>query len=96
VGGWAREQLKSVCKLSKYAGGQAGSASDLLPIGLKWACLHTLRCPAEPLLPHHLPPCTGTWSDGKLTTRIGRNSDPVRQVLNTLYRFGAPEVRLRF
>lgn len=35
----------------------------------------------------------GTWSDGKLTTRIGRNSDPVRAVLNTLYRFGAPEVR---
>lgn len=33
----------------------------------------------------------GTWSDGKLTTRIGRNSDPVRAVLNTLYRFGAPE-----
>ena len=34
----------------------------------------------------------GTWSDGKLTTRIGRNSDPVRRVLDTLYRFGAPEV----
>lgn len=34
----------------------------------------------------------GTWSDGKLTTRIGRNSDPVRQVLDTLYRFGAPDV----
>ncbi|PRW58781.1 proton phosphate symporter [Chlorella sorokiniana] len=33
----------------------------------------------------------GTWSDGKLTTRIGRNSDPVRHVLSTLYRFGAPE-----
>lgn len=35
----------------------------------------------------------GTWSDGKLTTRIGRNSDPVRRVLATLHRFGAPEVR---
>lgn len=33
----------------------------------------------------------GTWSDGKLTTRIGRNDDPVRQVLNTLVMFGAPE-----
>ena len=37
--------------------------------------------------------CPGTWSDGKLTTRIGRNSDPVRRVLDTLYRFGAPEVQ---
>ena len=35
----------------------------------------------------------GTWSDGKLTTRIGRNDDPVRQVLHTLVLFGAPEVR---
>lgn len=34
----------------------------------------------------------GTWSDGKLTTRIGRNSDPVRKVLQALYAFGAPEV----
>ena len=34
----------------------------------------------------------GTWSDGKLTTRIGRNSDPVRAVLATLVRFGAPPV----
>lgn len=33
----------------------------------------------------------GTWSDGKLTTRIGRNDDPVRQVLNTMVMFGAPE-----
>mmetsp|Transcript_16812 Transcript_16812/g.46986 ORF Transcript_16812/g.46986 Transcript_16812/m.46986 type:complete len:638 (-) Transcript_16812:1282-3195(-) len=33
----------------------------------------------------------GTWSDGKLTTRIGRNSDPVRRVLNYLHEFGAPE-----
>jgi uncharacterized FAD-dependent dehydrogenase len=33
----------------------------------------------------------GTWSDGKLTTRIGRNSDPVRRVLSTLYELGAPE-----
>lgn len=33
----------------------------------------------------------GTWSDGKLTTRIGRNSGPVRCVLQTLVRFGAPE-----
>eukprot|EP00890_Picochlorum_soloecismus_P002019 jgi/Picsp_1/2818/NSC_01044-R1_protein len=35
----------------------------------------------------------GTWSDGKLTTRIGRNDDPVRKVLETLCFFGAPEVR---
>lgn len=35
----------------------------------------------------------GTWSDGKLTTRIGRNSDPVRRVLQTLVDCGAPEVR---
>ena len=32
----------------------------------------------------------GTWSDGKLTTRIGRNSEEVREVLATLVRFGAP------
>ena len=32
----------------------------------------------------------GTWSDGKLTTRIGRNSHHVRQVLNTLVHYGAP------
>ena len=32
----------------------------------------------------------GTWSDGKLTTRIGRNSADVRAVLETLVRFGAP------
>jgi len=33
----------------------------------------------------------GTWSDGKLTTRIGKNADNVRIVLETLVRFGAPE-----
>ena len=33
----------------------------------------------------------GTWSDGKLTTRIGRNSAQVRSVLETLVHFGAPE-----
>ena len=33
----------------------------------------------------------GTWSDGKLTTRIGRNSDVVRFVLEALVEFGAPE-----
>jgi hypothetical protein len=32
----------------------------------------------------------GTWSDGKLTTRIGRNSETVRWVLQTLVDFGAP------
>ena len=32
----------------------------------------------------------GTWSDGKLTTRIGRNSNQVRKVLTTLVDFGAP------
>eukprot|EP00884_Botryococcus_braunii_P001466 jgi/Botrbrau1/1131/Bobra.0162s0026.2 len=32
----------------------------------------------------------GTWSDGKLTTRIGRNSEPVRFVLQTLVALGAP------
>jgi uncharacterized FAD-dependent dehydrogenase/SAM-dependent methyltransferase len=32
----------------------------------------------------------GTWSDGKLTTRIGRNSDVVRHVLETLVEYGAP------
>jgi uncharacterized FAD-dependent dehydrogenase len=32
----------------------------------------------------------GTWSDGKLTTRIGRNSLQVRQVLETLVEYGAP------
>jgi uncharacterized FAD-dependent dehydrogenase len=33
----------------------------------------------------------GTWSDGKLTTRIGRNSQAVRFVLETLVEYGAPE-----
>jgi len=33
----------------------------------------------------------GTWSDGKLTTRIGRNSEDVRAVFRALVRFGAPE-----
>ena len=33
----------------------------------------------------------GTWSDGKLTTRIGRNQGPVRSVLETLVEYGAPE-----
>jgi uncharacterized FAD-dependent dehydrogenase len=32
----------------------------------------------------------GTWSDGKLTTRIGRNSDNVRWILETLVEYGAP------
>ena len=32
----------------------------------------------------------GTWSDGKLTTRIGRNSNDVRAVLKALVEFGAP------
>lgn len=32
----------------------------------------------------------GTWSDGKLTTRIGRNSETVRLVLETLVEYGAP------
>ena len=32
----------------------------------------------------------GTWSDGKLTTRIGRNSEDVRAVLRALVEFGAP------
>ena len=36
----------------------------------------------------------GTWSDGKLTTRIGRNSDAVRSVLHSLVDFGAPEAIL--
>jgi uncharacterized FAD-dependent dehydrogenase len=35
----------------------------------------------------------GTWSDGKLTTRIGKNSANVRQVLEALVHFGAPPVR---
>ena len=33
----------------------------------------------------------GTWSDGKLTTRIGRNQGPVRSVLETFVEYGAPE-----
>lgn len=32
----------------------------------------------------------GTWSDGKLTTRIGRNAAPVRRVLSLFVAFGAP------
>lgn len=32
----------------------------------------------------------GTWSDGKLTTRIGKNSRVVRSVLEDLVQFGAP------
>lgn len=33
----------------------------------------------------------GTWSDGKLVTRIGRNSGSVLAVLKTLVQFGAPK-----
>ncbi|KAF4370415.1 hypothetical protein F8388_016152 [Cannabis sativa] len=33
----------------------------------------------------------GTWSDGKLVTRIGRNSDTVLAVMKTLVHFGAPK-----
>ncbi|MQL89996.1 hypothetical protein Taro_022577 [Colocasia esculenta] len=33
----------------------------------------------------------GTWSDGKLVTRIGRNSDSVQAVMKTLVHFGAPQ-----
>lgn len=33
----------------------------------------------------------GTWSDGKLVTRIGRNSDSVLAVLKTLVHFGGPK-----
>eukprot|EP00667_Euglena_gracilis_P006295 EG_transcript_6342 len=33
----------------------------------------------------------GTWSDGKLTTRIGRNAAEVRKVLEVLHAFGAPD-----
>ncbi|KAL9224157.1 hypothetical protein vseg_000221 [Gypsophila vaccaria] len=33
----------------------------------------------------------GTWSDGKLVTRIGKNSDSVQVVLRTLVHFGAPQ-----
>ncbi|CAM6089404.1 unnamed protein product [Calypogeia fissa] len=33
----------------------------------------------------------GTWSDGKLTTRIGKNGSSVQTVLATLVRFGAPK-----
>ncbi|CAI0427584.1 unnamed protein product [Linum tenue] len=32
----------------------------------------------------------GTWSDGKLVTRIGRNSDSVLAAMKTLVHFGAP------
>ena len=33
----------------------------------------------------------GTWSDGKLATNIGKNSEAVREVLKILVRHGAPE-----
>ncbi|KAK2979655.1 hypothetical protein RJ640_007317 [Escallonia rubra] len=33
----------------------------------------------------------GTWSDGKLVTRIGKNSGSVLAVMETLVRFGAPK-----
>ncbi|KAM4133467.1 hypothetical protein ACJW30_01G331200 [Castanea mollissima] len=33
----------------------------------------------------------GTWSDGKLVTRIGRNSGSVQAVMKTLVHFGAPK-----
>ncbi|XP_068652684.1 uncharacterized protein [Aristolochia californica] len=32
----------------------------------------------------------GTWSDGKLVTRIGRNTDSVQAIMKTLVHFGAP------
>ncbi|XP_047147999.1 uncharacterized protein Cbei_0202 [Vigna umbellata] len=33
----------------------------------------------------------GTWSDGKLVTRIGRNSGSVLTIMKTLVQFGAPK-----
>lgn len=36
----------------------------------------------------------GTWSDGKLTTRIGRNSENVRWILEKLVEYGAPSTIL--
>ncbi|KAL4351025.1 hypothetical protein AHAS_Ahas10G0200700 [Arachis hypogaea] len=33
----------------------------------------------------------GTWSDGKLVTRIGRNTGSVLAIMRTLVHFGAPE-----
>ena len=33
----------------------------------------------------------GTWSDGKLTTRIGKHSKEVREVLGRLVQLGAAE-----
>ncbi|XWS27224.1 hypothetical protein CRYUN_Cryun26dG0096300 [Craigia yunnanensis] len=33
----------------------------------------------------------GTWSDGKLVTRIGKNSGCVLAIMNTLVHFGAPK-----
>ncbi|MCO5562269.1 hypothetical protein L7F22_015894 [Adiantum nelumboides] len=36
----------------------------------------------------------GTWSDGKLTTGIGRNKDTVKAVFESLVKFGAPSTIL--
>eukprot|EP00520_Triparma_pacifica_P003996 CAMPEP_0118637766 /NCGR_PEP_ID=MMETSP0785-20121206/3325_1 /TAXON_ID=91992 /ORGANISM="Bolidomonas pacifica, Strain CCMP 1866" /LENGTH=513 /DNA_ID=CAMNT_0006528969 /DNA_START=113 /DNA_END=1651 /DNA_ORIENTATION=+ len=38
----------------------------------------------------------GTWSDGKLTTRIGRNSEGVRNVLERLVEYGAEPSILKY
>ncbi|RZC64682.1 hypothetical protein C5167_008372 [Papaver somniferum] len=35
--------------------------------------------------------CEGTWSDGKLVTKIGRNNDSMTAVMKILVHFGAPE-----
>lgn len=52
--------------------------------------LHRLLTSHAPFLTH-ANRGAGTWSDGKLTTRIGRNSEAVRFVLETLVKYGAPE-----
>jgi len=41
--------------------------------------------------PHYMIGMSPALVDGKLTTRIGRNSDDVRAVLRALVHFGAPE-----
>lgn len=54
-------------------------------------CMHSrVWIPLKNFIPAFGEGGAGTWSDGKLTTRIGRNSEPVRFVLETLVKYGAP------
>lgn len=91
----SRHIAKRVGKLQVVVNAAYGTAPSFLHIALRliadWQLFELLNIPLHAV--HMVYPVggAGTWSDGKLTTRIGRNDSPVRMVLQTLCRFGAPD-----